>query len=480
MKMGRSIRWVGSLFVAGLALTQYTEYDFSFIANISERRLENSDGSTVSNAVAALTKRRNSNNSLRRALQGRSVERLLVQKLPLRCAVFGNVDTYGSMKFQHGNREASFAYQICDIVKNYGHFSRGSNYASTCLQSLVGDEIFDLIILDFDGKPADDLKLAQRLYERFPTAQFMVLDRFQPSKVVYTPQGNAQWSNELFRYQFGVRHRQQGPDKFSKDRFKGVIQRLEKNKKKREDLGRTFYYRNSKKDTIEQLVQQYNAIPITLGNEKNIERSLLETVNLYNDEGTMLSQDGHNFVASKIIGEARKVNVAAISEADLGTFGPGDVCHTWNDSGEVDLSTGLQVESVEYAKRRHALKFPERGEWVRIENPSSTNGLLYISYVVTPGSERVHSRAKIVVESSGINILVDTLAYNGLDENKVTPRTIPVGTITPGTHFVWIRPENDAPEPFYLTGLVISDLPKKYAPHEYSFESTYWASEGAV
>mmetsp|Transcript_21261 Transcript_21261/g.32705 ORF Transcript_21261/g.32705 Transcript_21261/m.32705 type:complete len:486 (+) Transcript_21261:122-1579(+) len=480
VNMIRRIRSVGYVFAVGFLLTQYTA-NFPSISKIpafspkaskleegenkireQQRRLETS-GSSV-----AIESGKN-NGFQHRALRGG--KRYLIQKLKLRCAVFGNVDAYGSMQFQHGDRESSFAYQICDSMKNYAYASRGTNYASTCLQSLVDEtEVFDLIILDFDGKPTDDLKLAARLNERFPNAQFLILDRFQPNKVVFKPEGKDQMDYTNFRRLYGFKKH---PDEFDTDEFKTILAKLEKQK------GKLFYYRNSRKYTINSLVASYNAIPITWGDEENIERSLIDTVELHNDDGTMLNQAGHDFLASKIIEVARKANVSRTSVIDLGTWGQGDVCHTWYDSGELSLSTGTLVEYVAFAKNRHGLQFPSEGEWVHVLNPFSESRTLYLSYVVSPGSERIHSRAKIVVESPGsdINTLVDTVAFDKLT-NLVTPRTIPVGSLPPGSHYVWVHPENDAPEPFYLTGLTIAA--NQYKPHEYGFLSSYWISEGGV
>eukprot|EP00521_Asterionellopsis_glacialis_P008780 CAMPEP_0195283302 /NCGR_PEP_ID=MMETSP0707-20130614/1893_1 /TAXON_ID=33640 /ORGANISM="Asterionellopsis glacialis, Strain CCMP134" /LENGTH=505 /DNA_ID=CAMNT_0040342445 /DNA_START=156 /DNA_END=1670 /DNA_ORIENTATION=- len=392
----------------------------------------------------------------------------------LRCAAFGGSDTWGSTKFipPDRRRELSYPYQMCKNVDNYGFFSQGPNYAQACLQSMIGDDKrYDLITLDFDKNPAEARNVAERLRRRFPKATILILDRYLPYKVILVEKNNQQPYNS-FRKHWGRRSRKDSS--FHLETFFKRIRNYQRVMRERKGIFRTsLRYRHSMKTEYGQIDRNFDAHTITLGNEKDIEQSVLDTFGYYVEEGTLLNRAGHTHVAKIIKDKVEELNVKRNDE--IGDWGDGDLCDVWFNSGETNnVKWGPNIHMINYDPLRYALEIPPEGGWVEITNPfKGPRRRLYASYVVTPGLKTIHSSAHFSCDTGEINRHVNTKAFDKLG-SIMTPKTLPLGKIGEGKHKIFITPDNNGEKNFWLVGLSISDKQHRYDPAEFGFAMSFW------
>ncbi len=110
-----------------------------------------------------------------------NLKRMPADKNKIRYATFGTSQAWGAGM---DDRKNAFIWHLSPDAANFAVRSSGSEYPSKCLSSMIGDQIFDVIILEFTSRinPSTYL-LAKRLRHRFPDAIIINLKNYTPYQV---------------------------------------------------------------------------------------------------------------------------------------------------------------------------------------------------------------------------------------------------------------------------------------------------------
>jgi len=101
----------------------------------------------------------------------------------LRFLVFGTRSTFG-VGLENPRQEA-YPYQLSPYTHNAATRQGGFTLAAACTQSIVREDIYDAIILEFMTWDQALTILAQRLRQRFPNAALILLRLWHPSQLKY-------------------------------------------------------------------------------------------------------------------------------------------------------------------------------------------------------------------------------------------------------------------------------------------------------
>lgn len=100
----------------------------------------------------------------------------------IRYATFGTSFAWGATL---KNREAeAFIWRLSPDASNFALRATGSEYPAKCLSSMIGNDVYDVIILEFAMRVnKSTLALARRLRQRFPDALIICLKVWTPYTV---------------------------------------------------------------------------------------------------------------------------------------------------------------------------------------------------------------------------------------------------------------------------------------------------------
>ena len=115
----------------------------------------------------------------------------------IRYAAFGSSITLGAT-LDNREKDAYVKKLSYDKGRNYGIRSSGPKYPAACTKSIMGDEEFDVIVLEFfTVANTGMMELAQRLRERFPDAIIVVARLWDPPMLEnVNGQGLMSWAQE--------------------------------------------------------------------------------------------------------------------------------------------------------------------------------------------------------------------------------------------------------------------------------------------
>lgn len=453
------------------------------------------------------------------------VRRRLDRKLGnLRIACFGYTDTWAVTKFdtsakpttiatdghsmdyliQRFDFKNSYCSQLGPNVHNYAFPAQGPNYASTCLQSMIKDNVYDAIVIDFPlQKPEVVEPLTKRLRHRFPNAGIFLVDRVVMKRVKlqdpFFPGRQADFQRAISKFLGGRGKRFWAPrsiSSFDHDAFRDFLG--EKKKLKEEKLksleefqknpprnarGQVIMprkeiwyemplaYRSFKEGT-ESIVGKFRTTPVEFGDEENLEETLSGLLDMYYDDGVTLTQAGHDYLAD-LIKEAMHGTKIGPPASVPDKFGDGDSCNVWfttGDAGPLEMSDGVTM--VNYQDVRHGLEFASKDAYISIVNPFNSKRTVYISYLTSPGPDLIYSSAKLKVD--GINIQLDTIASDDYQaaHSITTPRTVPIGKLNSGSHKLYVEDLGNGIRPFRIVGVSITD--EHNLPEEFEFTQKMW------
>ena len=97
----------------------------------------------------------------------------------IRFAVFGTSIAWGAGLEKR--EQDAFIWRLSPHASNFGMRGTGAEYPAKCLSSMIGDQIFDVIVLEFTMRiDPSTYSLARRLRERFPDALIICLKNWTP------------------------------------------------------------------------------------------------------------------------------------------------------------------------------------------------------------------------------------------------------------------------------------------------------------
>eukprot|EP00980_Cylindrotheca_fusiformis_P025772 scaffold14589_cov106-Cylindrotheca_fusiformis.AAC.1 len=334
---------------------------------------------TFSNvSVGGNANRRHPLDARRRRLHGRQV----------RFLTMGGPSTWG-LGLPNPENDG-YARLLSASAHNAGQRVGGPTLASLCTQSIVGGNIYDVIVLEFSGSYTEEFKslslLASRLRQRFPQAKIIFLELWSPSQASFQHQEE----DDDKRITFDEWRRNTRKDiTWGSPEFLRALEGHDWHEDPRVN-DRTRSY------SLKDLAQQVRGSFYRLPKSSNTMQSLKEAKDLFlevpieeydQEEGDggpssvlqyTLSPYGHALVANAILSMIDGASIMESSRTirdEVGTWGSGDSCQLWYDSGMVEPSKlshhgfGLRQFSKTPPNDKYALELSEHGGSIAIHNP---------------------------------------------------------------------------------------------------------------
>lgn len=333
--------------------------------------------------------------------------------------------------------------------------------SSLCTQSIVGDtNVYDVIVLQYETVDAPALSLlVQRLRNRFPRSLLVFVQLWSPSLDIFTMEHGMEVSLADWR----MRQQQQQQPQQSETLIEwsdqdAMLQALQLH---------LWYLRERPEEdaTLEHILQGVDGVLYRLPRPLDVNENLRDVLLGWFDEKKggsdgntsphyTLSQTAHKQVSSglneivhqeieKRSMENPAVSTSSYSDAfpQLGTWGSGDSCQLWYETGKVlsqqQHSRGLQHKEFSH---HHALEVvAPKGGSLQVHNPFAEDRVVYLTYMTTSAnasSKKVYPRTKVRAKGNdngddASHIVLDPSHDDNRDVSHRT-RTSAVGVVPAG------------------------------------------------
>jgi len=370
----------------------------------------------------------------------RSLEENVDSKL--RYVAFGTSVTFGS-----GVDPEKDAYIQLLGGTNLAIRASDPSYPSICTQSMIGDAIYDVIIVEYDRRYGMGLNaLIKRLRERFVDATIIVTNVWTYMNVNVIDENNDTIPFRNWLIENGFEKNTPEALAFVKDsnvRFEFSPSRVPQ-----------------RKAYMDELVRDYNVKMFSWSTKSaNLKFLILRFMPLYLEDFVHWSKTGHRYAAIAIekIVKAEKTKVSN----RVGPWGEGDKCVSWFGTGTITNDTSTNGEMVQFDNRfggKYALEFPFGRGYIDIENPFSGPRELTLSYMTTGPAPSIYPKTKIKIGGQKSMVVDPTDTYYSYPVHVQCPLVI--GTVNPGMNKVFIIPLEKKLKLFRLIGYSITNESK--------------------
>jgi len=364
---------------------------------------------------------------LRRRLE--TSRKLKSYSVELHYLSLGGPLTYGRGLDEHVRPFEAYPHRLSSNNRNVATYeASGPTSASLCTQSIVEDATnasieYDVITLEYSFRQSDTSKevylssmelLVQRLHQRYPHARIVLVQISTPSDLVRVDKT----ANNTLSYEEWWNSQRRQPTNDSNEMITD---------------GAPFEWSFRQFSQTEQQVQeQMEAMMASVGGlvakmpQPNNWRTIVDNWFLEEsnneEDGTdsfryTLSLNGHEVVAKSIRDALRKHgstesiphSFSSSPEQLLFSWGSGDACHLWYDTGNQglpnpkDYSSGLSPREID--QNSYALEVTSsQGGTLQIYNPFDTERLVYLTYLTASGlatSNKVYPKTKVKIVAQG-------------------------------------------------------------------------------
>lgn len=384
-------------------------------------------------------------------------------------------------------REAAYPYRLSPEVHNAAQRVGGPTLAALCTQSIVEENVFDVITLEFSNAYQEsDLValelLAQRLRTRFPRAVIVLVQLWSPSHYYFESESDgeivdfATWR----RHKLDGQRETQGEDWTwdSLDWQDSVQERGWKySPMVASATSRLQHLADQVKGHFVHLAPPQDPIHgLQTANKWFIEFQDDLGVGLEDKDSSLdplqytLSSKGHLVVASHIrsVVDQATLPLGSLDERNkLGDWGSGDQCQLWFDydpNGEKAAvvvpkhSSNLVLRP--FANDKYSLEVSRKGGSIVLENSFDEDRMLYLTYMTASVAQNaVKTYPQVQVQlfqeghalKKGKGVIVDP--HYDDDDHRHATRTTAIGHI-PAHSLVEIRLRTlqDSSSPFRLVG----------------------------
>lgn len=339
-----------------------------------------------------------------------------------------------------------YAWKLSPSVHNAAQIAGGPTLASLCTQSIVGENIYDVVVLEFS--PVDEFTslslLAHRLRQRFPRAVLLFVEIWSPKTLAYT--------------------KDERVDLFSSSRTNQSASSLD-----------SLEYEIAL-ERLSHLVDQVGGVRVRgLPQPSNAKDAVLKVKDLFvkiqkdrhDKDDTIiqytLSQSGHTLVANAL---KSKIDTLSILETpiekrnEVGTWASGDMCNLWYETGAIDNSlsyTGFWLKRFsKTAENKYALELSPNGGSITMSNPFKEDRIVFLTYMTASElsySNKVYPSAKVKVGDKNSVIINPLHNDNGILHH--ISRTTAIGKIPPGQTTLHFDPIERTVSPFRIIGVSI-------------------------
>ena len=392
----------------------------------------------------------------RHPLRPRKGLRHLPDTNEVRYLTFGGSSTWGS-GLKHPNRDA-YPYLLSPAAHNAAVRSERYALAAACTQTIVQDDVYDVILIEFTLFDDSIAVLGRRLRERFPSASIFFVRLWHPSQMKFKRSDDSIMNFVEFRQKLGNPSLDDAVLYF--EMFKLGADRWFIDIPEQETKIKT---------SAAEINARYLKLPVPENDVFAYPINMRKTMELFEDDD--LSKHGHAVLAESIRSHVREKEVLLGRERNkLGTWGHGDKCNLWYSHGDFELS-GRRLRTIEFDhagdNHRHAVEVSSAGSSFDIENPFHEDRMLFLTYMTSAVDNDDEMRSPYPDIRVGINgkstVMIEP--YHVGSKRVEYARTSAVGKVPPGTSTVDLGPTGLGRRNFRLVGAsflpsdVVRDLP---------------------
>jgi hypothetical protein len=350
----------------------------------------------------------------------------------LRIATFGSSRTWGS-GIQNPERD-SFPSLLG--AKNLAIRASGPEYPAVCTYSMVGDEIYDVIVMEYMLDFVSDALtvLAQRLRNRFPDAILIFLNVWAPRQYTYAPTNET--LNTIVHHKLSTES--------SLTPLDCVMDIMEGTKPG------DWTFQSYNREAIQDVADKVGGWIIDLQTDNDPIRALREVVPLYLVDLTHFSELGHIWVRDMVLEIVFKAQ--AKPSARIKPWEYTDQCYSWYQTGKTNFVHNMDMVDFGSGTKFALESRPNPYEnYIQINNTWNRPAFLFVSYM-RHGPEQIYPDVLCRVIQDG-NETCANVVHPCIDQ---TPFGNPIHLVN---HYLigQINPD--------LSTLTIKELTKKEKEH---------------
>lgn len=345
----------------------------------------------------------------------------------IRYASFGSSMTWGaSLK----DRETEAYVKVLSQEKgtNYGIRSSGPNYPLACTHSMLGEEEYDVIVIEFFAIAFQGLmELVQRLRERFPQAIIIIARLWDPTFLVNKDGTDLRsWGK-----QHGL-----GTDFIHKPEFRLMFKETYKESEWKWSFLTTHKWFVDVQDAAARESGAY-ILPMEWNQEEAFgEDGFIRLGEKHlGSDSFHLSKYGHADLARRIKALVDRVGVP--KEPTMGSFSSADYCLNWFQTGIIGDGLAYSDNAVVGKMpntEKYAMSFEGEGEsYIEMTNPSEHTMTFFIAFMTTGPVPCKYPKTEATRED-GTKFFLDPLAtpWGANPKQKVhVSRLLEVGEVQP-------------------------------------------------
>ena len=402
----------------------------------------------------------------------------------IRLVAFGTSDTYGAGMSSDLNRESlTYPKLLSQGAKNYAIRASSPNYPRACAQSMISDEIFDVIVLEYFIRGyAGLIPLVKRLRERFPDSLIIILREWNPHMNVIVEEYIE--TNEMK----GKKNTMTACGWIQKNNFDiydhNQLKKAMDESKENDNIKWkwTKILDQDKINIQEKAANLFGAYILPMDRPDHPE-DWIKYAHLFANDCHHKSAQGHEDVAKRIRQFIKWKGIT--KQPRVNEWGYHDSCVSWFESGDtsgIEYTKNIKLEK--FANKngpKFALSFFQNAGSITLTNPSKNYMALYLAYMTTgPGTSKYPKTEVQIIHASGdmaennqpnipYTITLDVQASNAWGNSGVdvhVQKLKEIGMIPPGQTILNFKALNKTQWPFRLVSVVVSRKDEEGYPND--------------
>ena len=358
----------------------------------------------------------------------------------------GTSDTWGSGIGEDDPTPFTYPMLIGSTkATNLGMRASGPGYPALCLQSMVGESMHHVVIVEYMLRADEGLEiLANRIRRRFPQSTLIFLDLWYPRLVRVAGSGFRPEKDsiglEAYQKRMGyqalndpefVRHLQTNPHRMF------INQRI--------DL------QEIQRHVVQNVGGYVWQLPIPQ-REDQVGAFVAQMASLFSNDFKHLSKKGHEYVArglTRLLRTIPRDNLSMTKSA----WERQDSCASWFLSGKVphEFDSHLRLSKFDDQAGKFALEVDPSGGSMLLHNPFLEPATLHLSYMTT-GEPRKYPQTRVTVSGSAV------LLNPTFDSQVHVAMTTKIGILQPGNIELRIDPVETTEWPFRMVATSITQV----------------------
>jgi len=382
----------------------------------------------------------------------------------IRYASFGSSVTWGAALDDRENE--AYAWRLSKFdkerAKNYGLRATGPNYPASCISTMIGEEVFDVIVLEYFCRgPEGLMTFASRIRERFPNAVIIMIKLWSPFQL-------RDYSKNInvgdFAFDVGFQN-----DYIHDPNFREAILAYGADKFKYqyadpEDELTNLFFTVAKKIGAHVVYMPLSDKADGLGGWLELGDKLLANDSFH------LSSKGHEDIANQINSIVDRVGTP--KDTVLGKFNGIDHCYNWFESGVIgeglEYSANGIIDKMKNTEK-YVLSFynenvnqegiVQGSGWIKISNLSESKMDFFLGYMTTGPSPSKYPRVQVVRSSKfGSKYILEPESLGWGDKHVHIARIEYIGELNPGAkdEIITFKPLEETEYPFRLVAVIIT------------------------